>query len=171
MRRYTVGYLFSPDGRRVVLVEKDHPEAQKGKLNGVGGKCEDGPEGLESYDGCMVREFREETGVDVPAEKWLEFGRMQGSDWECALFTATHARYAACKKRTSEDIVIVDVDQVTRARPFPGAILCKVAHPTAGRWVPILPNVPAHVAMALLRMGHPEWFLGSTLRHGKDLGR
>ena len=64
---YVVGFLFSPDARRVVLVRKRKPAWQKGRLNGVGGKVERGETALQA----MEREFHEETGLAVPAERWL----------------------------------------------------------------------------------------------------
>lgn len=64
---WVVGFLFSGNLRRVVLIEKKRPEWQKGLLNGVGGKIELG----ETPRDAMRREFREETGVDI--EEWREF--------------------------------------------------------------------------------------------------
>jgi 8-oxo-dGTP diphosphatase len=56
MRTYTVGFLFSPDKQKVLLIKKNKPEWQKGLLNGIGGMCEKG----ESPAQTMIREFNEE---------------------------------------------------------------------------------------------------------------
>lgn len=65
--RYVVGFCFNPSMTHVALIEKLKPEWQKGKLNGVGGKVEDG----ETAGHAMVREFYEEAGVCIA--DWLHF--------------------------------------------------------------------------------------------------
>lgn len=59
---YVVGFLFSPHRKLVVLIKKNKPDWQKGKLNGVGGKVEDN----ELPHLAMSREFKEETGLLIP---------------------------------------------------------------------------------------------------------
>lgn len=58
--QYVVGFVFRRD-RFVLLVEKQNPDWQAGKLNGVGGKLKV----FESPEQAMVREFKEHTGVLV----------------------------------------------------------------------------------------------------------
>jgi hypothetical protein len=58
--RYVLGFVFSEDSSRVLLVWKNRPAWQAGKLNGIGGKIEAGETPLQA----MQREFREETLVD-----------------------------------------------------------------------------------------------------------
>ena len=54
-----LGFLFK-DGY-VALIQKNRPDWQKGKLNGIGGHIEEG----ETPDQAMEREFYEETGALV----------------------------------------------------------------------------------------------------------
>lgn len=61
-KKYVVGFAFSHDYDRVVLIRKNKPEWQAGFLNGVGGKLEDG----EDYHDAMIREFKEEAGITIP---------------------------------------------------------------------------------------------------------
>lgn len=61
MNRYVVGFLFSQDRERVILIHKHKPEWQKNKLNGVGGKIEED----ENTHEAMTREFLEEAGVEI----------------------------------------------------------------------------------------------------------
>lgn len=56
---YVVGYMFSPDFSKVVLIRKNRPTWQCGLLNGVGGKVEKNEDPISA----MGREFFEETGV------------------------------------------------------------------------------------------------------------
>jgi 8-oxo-dGTP diphosphatase len=67
MYRAVCGFYFSEDRERVVLIRKARPLWQSGRLNGVGGKVEEG----EFAKDAMVREFEEETGVRV--EDWDPF--------------------------------------------------------------------------------------------------
>src|SRR5262249_17999964 len=71
-KHWVVGFLIR-NNNEVVLVMKTHPEWQKGKLNGVGGKIEAG----ESAEVAMRREFREEAGADVPEPEWREYSLLK----------------------------------------------------------------------------------------------
>jgi 8-oxo-dGTP diphosphatase len=62
MINYCVGFCFDENRQVVVLIQKNKPQWQAGQLNGVGGKIEAGEEQVEA----MRREFKEETGVDIP---------------------------------------------------------------------------------------------------------
>jgi 8-oxo-dGTP diphosphatase len=80
----TLGYLFSPDGRRVLLVHRNRRpgDAHFGKYNGLGGKLEAG----EDVAACMRREVREESGLECVemtlrgTVSWPGFGK-GGEDW------------------------------------------------------------------------------------------
>lgn len=73
---YVIGVAVDPDRTHVLVIEKNRPAWQVGKLNFPGGKIEDG----ETPEEAIVREFREETGVetdltpgdDVPT--WVRVG-------------------------------------------------------------------------------------------------
>jgi 8-oxo-dGTP diphosphatase len=89
MKQYACGFLFSVDGSRVVLIRKNRPAWQAGKLNGVGGKLELG----ETPSQAMRREFREEAGLDV--ESWEQVLTITGeptafdpSGWQGHFFRA-----------------------------------------------------------------------------------
>jgi 8-oxo-dGTP diphosphatase len=80
--QYVVGLMFTEDKSRVLLLKKTHPAWQAGKMNGTGGKLVDG----ELVRGCVVREHREEVGVDTIPEQWGHFLTLQGSDWRVYYF-------------------------------------------------------------------------------------
>lgn len=68
---YVVGFAFWSRGSRwaVNLIQKQRPDWQKGKWNGIGGHVED----EETPAKAMVREYREETGDFVLSwEKFLQ---------------------------------------------------------------------------------------------------
>ena len=54
---YVAGFAFAQD--QVLLIQKQRPAWQSGRLNGVGGHIEDGESPLDA----MHREFQEETGL------------------------------------------------------------------------------------------------------------
>jgi 8-oxo-dGTP diphosphatase len=80
----TLGYVLSPDGRRVLLVHRNRrpDDAHFGKYNGLGGKLEPS----EDVVACLRREVREEAGLECDAlslrgtVSWPGFGK-HGEDW------------------------------------------------------------------------------------------
>ena len=88
----TLGYVLSPDRRRVLLVHRNARPGDHhlGKYNGLGGKMERD----EDAAACMRRELHEEAGIDVTAMtlrgtiNWPGFGK-QGEDWLGFLFVVT----------------------------------------------------------------------------------
>lgn len=96
-----VGFLFSPEGRNVVLLHKKRgPEAIVDKLNGVGGKLEPG----EAPVDAMRREFLEEAGVDIA--DWEQFARLEGGKWIVHVFRAFAHSIAYVRSMTDEDVTI-----------------------------------------------------------------
>lgn len=104
---YVLGFGFSDE--KLVLIEKDHPANQKGKLNGVGGKIK--PD--EDAWAAMTREFREETGVHIAPTAWTNVGRMigvdgQGNGFHVEVFTVDDHECESAKTMESEKIGIYD---------------------------------------------------------------
>lgn len=88
----TLGYVLSPDGKRVLMI---HRNARKddhhlGKYNGLGGKMEPG----EDIAACMRREILEEAGIECTEMSlrgtlnWPGFGK-HGEDWLGFIFVVT----------------------------------------------------------------------------------
>lgn len=103
MKRYSIGFLFSPDREWVVLIQKMRPEWQAGKLNGVGGHIEEGESPVEA----MVREFREEAGVDLPADRWMPVARLEGPGYELNVFAAEGPEAFQVRTMTEEAVKVV----------------------------------------------------------------
>ena len=72
-KKYTIGALFTPELDLVLLIEKQRPDWQKGKLNLPGGHIEEGETSAE----CVRREFNEEVGVDI--DTWLHVGKIDNA--------------------------------------------------------------------------------------------
>lgn len=91
MQAYVCGFLFTLDRSRVLLIRKNRPAWQAGKLNGLGGKIEPG----ETPHQAMRREFIEEAGLDLPESQWQHVLTLSGPDdagsgrgWEGHFFRA-----------------------------------------------------------------------------------
>jgi len=76
MTKYVAGLLFSPSREHVLLIRKNRPAWQAGKLNGIGGHIEEGEIPLAA----MMREFKEETGMSV--KNWKHFCKLSGDGWQ-----------------------------------------------------------------------------------------
>lgn len=105
MTDYVAGFLFSEDLSKVSLVRKNKPEFQKGLLNAIGGKIESD----ESPYDAMVREFKEETGVDF--DLWDLDVILDGDGWKVHFFSGISDIVYDCKTMEEEDISLYDVDE------------------------------------------------------------
>lgn len=76
--KYVLGFAFTPDLQKVLLIKKNKPEWQKGKFNGLGGKIEPSDKSIEE---AMRREFFEEAAIISPSKLWTRVGLLRGSDW------------------------------------------------------------------------------------------
>lgn len=70
---YVLGFAFDESRDNILLIKKTKPEWQKGFLNGIGGKIEEG----EWPEEAMIREFKEECGIDTTKRDWKEFALMR----------------------------------------------------------------------------------------------
>jgi len=111
----TLGYVFSPDGTRVLLIHRNARagDPHLGKYNGLGGKLDP----LEDVVACMRREIREEAGIECEQLElrgtisWPGFGS-GGEDWFGFLFRVTAYSGAVLDRNPEGDLEWVDVDRV-----------------------------------------------------------
>jgi 8-oxo-dGTP diphosphatase len=88
----TLGYVFSPDGTRVLLIHRNSRpgDAHFGKYNGLGGKLDPGEDVVAGFR----REVREEAGIECDelnlagTISWPGFGKY-GEDWFGFIFRVT----------------------------------------------------------------------------------
>lgn len=121
MKNYVAGLMFSEDRTKVALVRKNKPDWQKGLLNGIGGKIEledstmcHGDAIFTSSKNAMIREFKEETGVDF--DDWNLFLNMNGnntdeqkSEFSVDFYRCFTNKVFDCKTMEDEEIEIHDV--------------------------------------------------------------
>lgn len=101
VKPYVLGFLFSPNGERVVLIRKSTPLWQYGLLNGLGGKVN--PD-HEMADAAMRREFMEEAGV--PIMDWQRFATLGGRGFVVAVFRSFSDRYLECHTVKDDEVVL-----------------------------------------------------------------
>lgn len=112
MKKYVLGFAFSKDRKELILIEKQKPAWQAGKLNGVGGKVEEG----ESAIFAMCREFKEETGVSTSIDQWHYFGSMNfqndimGGGANIFMFRMFDDIIEGCQTMEEEEILRVNTD-------------------------------------------------------------
>lgn len=101
---YVVGFLFQED--RVCLIRKNKPEWQRGRLNGVGGKIEEG----ETARQAMIREFEEETGTRFT--DWRPFAVLAHHDAMVLMFAGEAPEDLEVSSPTSEQVAWVGTNQL-----------------------------------------------------------
>jgi 8-oxo-dGTP diphosphatase len=111
----TLGYVLSPDRRRVLLVHrtKRPGDAHLGKYNGLGGKVEVDEDVVE----CLKREIREEAGIECEAVRlrgtvsWPGFGT-HGEDWFGFIFVIDRFTGEPVAENTDGPLEWVEIERV-----------------------------------------------------------
>jgi 8-oxo-dGTP diphosphatase len=111
----TLGYVFSPDGERVLLIHRNaRPgDAHFGKYNGLGGKLEP----TEDIVTGFRREVREEAGVECDELQlagtisWPGFGQ-HGEDWFGFIFRVTRFSGTPLARNPEGELLWVPVPRV-----------------------------------------------------------
>ena len=111
----TLGYVLSPDRRRVLMIHRNarQDDLHLGKYNGLGGKLE----ASEDVAACMVREIREEAGIECHdlslrgTISWPGFGK-GGEDWLGFLFVITRFSGTPLERNPEGTLEWVEVARV-----------------------------------------------------------
>jgi 8-oxo-dGTP diphosphatase len=111
----TLGYVFSPDCRRVLLIHRNRRpnDAHLGKYNGLGGKLDAG----EDVVACLRREIREESGLECEqlilrgTISWPGFGK-GGEDWFGFIFRVNRFSGEAFQENAEGTLEWVEVERV-----------------------------------------------------------
>ncbi len=112
----TLGYVLSPDRRRVLMIHRNAREDDHhlGKYNGLGGKLE----AHEDVAAGMCREIREEAGIECldltlrATISWPGFGR-RGEDWFGFLFVVTRFSGEPLQRNPEGTLEWIDVDALS----------------------------------------------------------
>lgn len=82
----TLGFIYTPDFSKVLLITKQKPVFHKDKINGLGGKCETGESSLD----CIVREVKEEADILIESKHWIQIGSIHWTEWHVEVFAAIY---------------------------------------------------------------------------------
>jgi len=111
--RYVVGFVFDLNAHLTLLMRKNRPDFQAGKLNGPGGKVEDGDVAkfsplVSSAQIAMAREWLEEVhGPEILPEDWTEFCSIEDErGWSVTYLYANAVDLHECHGRTDESVEI-----------------------------------------------------------------
>lgn len=97
---------FVTFGNFVLLIKKDHPADQVGKMNGIGGHVEEGESPLEA----MRREATEEAGDFVGGLEWVKKGTViWGRETVLHCFYADGGETPRFENKTSEKLSITPI--------------------------------------------------------------
>lgn len=102
---YTLGFAFSADRSKIVLIEKKTPAWQAGKLNGIGGKLEPGETPIDA----MCREFEEECGVRTEPSDWHYFSKIVGNFGDVYCYRLFDDKALQARTLLAEEVKIMDV--------------------------------------------------------------
>jgi len=108
---YVCGFCFSADRERVVLIKRKQPSWCGGYINGVGGKVEDAERVSQQHEMAMAREFKEETGLEVPSTEWKLFTVMYGTGYVVYFYKAFLPGHVLSKHFESFDMGLFETDE------------------------------------------------------------
>jgi 8-oxo-dGTP diphosphatase len=111
----TLGYVFSPNGRQVLLIHRNAKpdDLHLGKYNGLGGKLDR----MEDVVAGMCREIREEAGLECTRMElrgtvsWPGFGK-EGEDWFGFIFRVPAFTGTTIDRNPEGELEWVNVDRV-----------------------------------------------------------
>lgn len=99
INKYVLGFCVDTTSGLLLLIRKNRPIWQQGRINGLGGKIE--PTDLSPV-AAMTREFYEEAGVLVPEESWRLFCSLHGKGCVVFCFCAEYEIHDATQKTDEE---------------------------------------------------------------------
>ncbi len=109
MTKYVLGFIFDATAEQVLLIEKQRPAWQAGKLNGIGGKIE----GKEKPVAAMIREAFEECHLFSRVGDWLPVATLRHPEWHIEVFTTAHTQNPhMLQTKTDEFVTWVDIKKL-----------------------------------------------------------
>lgn len=98
MMRYVVGFVFTSNLSEVLLMHKNRPKWQAGKINGPGGKLDEG----EDPHAGIKREIFEESNLSI--DTWTYAGRIYSKEFEVHFLCATYENKNDAKSMEDEPV-------------------------------------------------------------------
>ena len=101
-----LGFIFSKDLKKVILIKKQKPDWQKNLLNGVGGHIKDEEKPFEA----IKRKTLEEAGLDI--DNWNLIATMNGEGWYLYIYTAFLPINQKIETKTDEEVSEYNIDEI-----------------------------------------------------------
>jgi 8-oxo-dGTP diphosphatase len=101
MRHFTLGFIFNQNFSEVLLMHKNRPDWQAGKINGVGGEIKPKEKSID----CIVREVKEEAGVKTQKKDWAYFGKLRADSCRVDLYALRYMGSASGFCTTTDEKV------------------------------------------------------------------
>lgn len=109
MKTHTLGFIFDAKLSQVLLMQKERPDWQKGRVNGIGGKIESGEESISS----IVREVFEETGLQTKKEEWIYIGEIKSDTYAVDVYTLIYkGEFNDASSTTDEEVNWFEVNKI-----------------------------------------------------------
>ena len=115
-KRYVLGFVMDEKKEKIVLVHNNRPDFQAGKLNGLGGKIEEG----ETPEEAMKREILEESGLVIDDNNLNHIGVIEDNkkddedNFKVDVFHATSSNITKAKKLTDEDVIVFRISDALK---------------------------------------------------------
>ena len=115
-KRYVLGFVMDEKKERIVLVHKNRPNFQVGKLNGLGGKIEEGETPVEA----MKREILEESGLVIDDNNLNHIGVIEDNkkddkdNFKVDVFHATSSNITKAKTLTDEEVIVFRISDALK---------------------------------------------------------
>lgn len=108
---YTLGLAFNHDLSKIALAYKNHPSWQEDRYNGIGGEVKESESVLDG----MIREFQEETGVQV--DEWNQLGMLTFEDAYVHVFASRlpSNQFIEIDTKTNEKVDIISLRGILRS--------------------------------------------------------
>ena len=110
MKNYTIGIYFDCYLKRIALILKNRPDWQAGKFNFPGGHIELN----EPSNNCVIREFKEECGINTTYDDWKHIGRIINKEhYVVEIFTAIQdVEHGEITTMEDQKVTWIDIDKL-----------------------------------------------------------
>lgn len=146
LKEYVLGFAFSERKKEILLIRKNRPEFQAGRLNGIGGKIEN----FELPIDAMVREFKEEANLDTNRETWKLFCKLSGEK-ELIYCYKSFIDISQYSTMTDEIIIPKEVDKIVLGATLEDELMPNLA------WLTQMALSPSTVESKIYNVYYQEW--------------
>lgn len=100
----SLAFIFNDALNMVLLIQKNHPDWQKGLYNGIGGKLTQEEIYETDFKGCAIREVKEETNVFLVRDELVWIGTIEDTKGaEVAVYATKIKEDRVSKAKTMTD--------------------------------------------------------------------